>query len=84
MDGCVSLLRRCRNKPSGSEKTVDAEACRKRRENCRLQASCGIFYRSVPGIPQCFNQLIKDLDVWSRHKNAARKKESDAEFRVGI
>lgn len=33
---------------------------------------------------QCFNQPIKDLIVWSRHKSAARKKESDAEFTVRI
>lgn len=42
------------------------------------------FYRSVPSLPQCFNQLITDLDVWSRHKSAARRMESDAEFTVSI
>lgn len=40
---CVSLICLCCNKPLGSENTADREACRKRRENCQLQASSGIF-----------------------------------------
>lgn len=27
------------------------------------------FYLSIHGLSQCFNQLIKDLDIWSYHKS---------------
>lgn len=42
------------------------------------------FYRSIHGLSQRFNQPIKDLDVWWRHKSETRMKESDAEFTVSI